>query len=238
MFWGHDPRFSEAFANTRHRVYGKRLLPFCLWHQLVLEHAQSPVLAGAPCTPADLLLAARICATPWNPAFVFPDLTLPGAGSLLWHSLGRTFHGELAKFVTYMNDFASPPKLWDSPQGATQERDVDSIIETAAYIVKATTLTWEQAWTTPVGVLSWLSVCEQKLEGGEIQVFTPADEAAKAKFVAQRDAKLAKQAKEKAEAEGISYEQAHKAVVAEYWANVHKSKAQIAAKAKADAAAK
>lgn len=232
MPFQHDPRFSEAFANTPHRVYGKRLLPFSLWHQLLLEHAQSPVFEGKGCTPADLLLAARLCSTPWNPSFVFPDLSLPGSTRLLVASVGHPFLRELRKFGTYLQDYCSGPKLWESDSSGGSSRDIDGILETAVYLTKATTLSWSEVWTYPVGVLEWISLSAQKLDGAEVNIWTPDDEIRFTQFKADRERKLDEEGRRISDETGTPYEAARKKAHDEYWERQRKAKG-VAAMAKA-----
>lgn len=218
----HDERFSEAFAVDPVGPVGKRLLPFSLWHQLLLEHAQSPVYDGRGCTPGDLLQAARLCSTPWNPAFEFPDMRAPGFIPLAWASLGCSFETELAKFGAYLTDYGTEPKLW-TKSGDSEARDLDAILERATYLIRSTSLTWEQVWTAPSGVLAWVSVASQKLEGAEVDIWTPDDEVRFQAHVKKREARIDEAAKVLAAEKGVSFPEARKQAHAEYWAKHRES---------------
>ncbi len=130
----HDPNFTEAFANTDHVVFGKRLAPFCLWHQLNLELVQSKVLVSEPLTPLDLWVAVRVCTTPWTPYHRIPDLTPPGKLRFLWEVGRYNFSAEVKKFSGYLSDYLSFPKFWPNDHESrvqnAEDRDIDEHFET------------------------------------------------------------------------------------------------------------
>lgn len=58
-----DKRFLEAFLTPRAtRLAGYDLFPWCLKHRLWLEALDHPILSGRPCTPAELIFFAKVCA--------------------------------------------------------------------------------------------------------------------------------------------------------------------------------
>lgn len=223
----HDDRFVEAFANTGHVVLGRRLLPFSLWHQFLLETHQSKLLLGGVPTPLDLWLAVRLCSTPWNPRFEVPRINPPGR--LRWVlSVGRyNFQQEMRKFNDYWGDFNSSPKFWPNQhkyqEGAAPQRDVDEMLELAAFIVHQSSISWEQVWTMPIGALRWTGTVLQKLRGDRIDIWTPEHEEMFQEHKKKREAMLDEEGKKIAESEGIPFEQARKRAHDAYWEKVNKN---------------
>jgi hypothetical protein len=119
-----DERYAEGMLHEPrgHRVLGKRLRPYSLWHRLQLEYTQSKVLLGGA-KMWDLWCAVQICRTEY-PVRAGWDARW-GMWNGLWHRLwkmrygwrgkrwtGRYFAGEMRKFVAYVGDYQSGPKLW------------------------------------------------------------------------------------------------------------------------------
>lgn len=218
----HDDRFVEAFANKTHKVFGVRLRPFSLWHQFNLEIAQSPLLLGAALTPLDLLRAVRICSSSWNPEFVTPDLRPPGFLRGMWQ-IGRfSFVEEVRKFEAYYNDFNTGPKFWANGHKGKMgggPRDVDEVLETACHL-EMKGYDSAEVWDMPIGVARWRSAVVSKLEGSDLQFWTPLDEEAFQKHKAAREAKIDARGREIAAAKGIPFVEARKQAHAEHWAKV------------------
>lgn len=227
QFFLHDGRFTEAFANTTHVVFGKRLAPFCLWHQLVLELVQSKVLVEKPLTPFDLWVAVRVCTCKWNAAHQLPSFKHPGKMRFLWEAGRFHFPTEVKKFSDYLEDYMSFPKLWPNQhtnkEGA-EDRDIDEHFEIVMHLVTATTLTLEQAWTLPIGVARWMSLGALKLTGAKVDVWTPDHQARYEVHVKNREAKIDERGKEIAKAENLSFAEGRKKANEEYWAQIEKQR--------------
>ena len=226
LFFVHDEQYAEAVANRRHTVYGRPLRPYCLWHRVNLELAQSPVLLGAPLTPLNLWTAVQICASEWSPDFTSPNLTPPGAARFAWLSFRYRFAAQVQAFQTYLDDYSRGPKLWESAnKGAAPERDFDDNLETALYLVTETGLTWRDIWTMPIGLLSWSGVGVRRLRGQDIPIWTPMHEAAFAEHKKQREAKLDDSARQlMAQDSTLTFETARKQASDTYWAGVNAAK--------------
>lgn len=221
----HDDRFVESFHNRDHVVLGRRLDPYCLWHHFNLEVAQSPVLLDDPLDPLSLLMAVRVCTTPWTQQHRPPDLREPGLIKFMWQAGRYNFRAELEKFRAYFKDYNQGPKMW--PNQHTQEdgetppdRDFDANLELALYLAKTTSLTWPELWTMPLGMLHWNSVGISKLEGAKIMIWTPEHEEMFAKHKEQREAKIDERGKVIAEELGIPFLDARKMAHDEHWAAV------------------
>lgn len=106
-----DERFAEAFLHKPHRIFGRNLRPFSTWHRLQLEWIDSKMLLGNP-SKWDVYSAALICQSEYPHA---ADVaTLRGWRALWWHlrHLLIPWRKEVRKFYDYLEDYASPPKLW------------------------------------------------------------------------------------------------------------------------------
>lgn len=232
----HDDRFVEAFANVDHDVLGRRLDPYCLWHQFNLEVAQSKVLLGEPLTPFDLWVAVKICTTPWSPGQRVPSLKAPGRLRFVWEVGRFNFPAEVAKFQAYFDDYNSPPKLW--PQNhkqvdgvvAAPDRDFDENLELAVHLVKDGAFTWQQVWTLPIGVLQWVSTGLSKFSGAKIDIWTPEHEEMFQAHKARREAGIDARGREIAAATGLPFAEARKKANDEHWAKVHNTYGNAAAK--------
>lgn len=218
----HDENYAEAVANTAHRVYGTALRPYCLWHRLNLELAQSPILLGQAVTPLDLWRAVRICSTCWTPEGRAPNLRPPTPLRFAWLSWRYRFADQVAAFQAYLSDYSRGPQLWPSvAKGSTKERDIDETLETVCYLLARSNLTLPEIWTMPVGMLSWYTLGIQRAHGAELPVWTPEHQAAFEKHKAEREARLDEEAvKLQQERPELTAEQASKQVRDAYWASV------------------
>ncbi len=101
-------QIAEALLHVAggHRVLGKRLRPFSLWHELVLEHLQSPFLhKNRPLLPEDLCTAVAVCGS----AFPHVNVRLRTTPALLWRMAGGGFARELKSFLAYIGDYLTEP---------------------------------------------------------------------------------------------------------------------------------
>ncbi len=102
MARGYSPR--DPWSD--HRVLGRRLRPFCLWHRFLLEAIESPLLIpGATLLPVDLRRAVAICRNRFREGRVRPLPSLLDA----WRLAGRGFAREQAAFEEYIGDFHVRP---------------------------------------------------------------------------------------------------------------------------------
>lgn len=218
----HDENYAEAVANTTHKVYGRTLRPYCLWHRLQLELAQSPILLGLAVTPLDLWRAACICSSRWSIDGRTPDTRPPSFLRFVWLAWRFPFSKQAAAFQTYLNDYSRGPKLWPSVgKGQTKERDIDETLETVCYLLARSNLTLSEIWTMPVGMLSWYTLGIQRAHGAELPVWTPEHQAAFDAHKAEREARLDQEAVELRRSHPeLTAEQASKQVRDAYWASV------------------
>lgn len=219
----HDDRFVEAFANRDHVVLGKRLDPFCLWHQFNLEVAQSKILLGAALTPFDLWLAVRICTSPWTPGHSVPNLAAPSKLRFIWEVGRFDFKAEVAKFQAYYDDYNSGPKFWPNQhkeQMGAPDRDFDENLELALHLKQSGNFSWRDVWTLPLGMMRWNSVGLAKLQGNKVDIWTPEHQRMFDEHVVRREASIDERGKAIAAEKNIPFEEARKQAHEEYWARV------------------
>jgi hypothetical protein len=114
-----DLKFAESVLNLEHRVLGKRLRPFSLWHALLLEAIQSPIWLGrGMLTLPDLHSAVAICSNEW------PKFTLKADTFTILRNTflrGERLERESKKLVAYFNDYNSVPMLWTADKAEKKE---------------------------------------------------------------------------------------------------------------------
>jgi hypothetical protein len=221
----HDDRFVESFANKDHVVLGKRLDPFCLWHQFNLEIAQSKLLLGEQLTALDLWVGVRICTTPWTPRHLVPDLNPPSKLKFIWDVGRYSFPDEVKKFSTYVEDYTPGPKFWPNQHKQEEgtiapERDFDENLELALFAMKEGRFTWREVWTMPLGMLRWATTGLAKLGGAKIDIWTPEHEEMFLAHKKDREAKIDARGWEIAAEKNLPFEAARKQAHDEYWATV------------------
>lgn len=230
----HDDRFVESFANRDHRVFGRRLDPYCLWHHFNLEIVQSPVLLQEPVDPLSLWQAVVICTTPWTPQHRRPTVERMGLVGFVWRVGRFNFRREVLKYQAYFNDYNAWPKLWpnthkqfDSAAPPPPDRDFDENLELALHVLRSSSLTWREIWTMPMGMLRWVSIGLQKFEGAKIMIWTPEHEEMFKAHKIKREAKIDERGKEIAAQTGLPYAEARRQAHDEYWATVKQNYANL-----------
>ena len=229
-----DEKFAEAFFHRKkcYRLFGIELKPFSYWHKVQLEYIQSRILLGGPGL-WDYWLAAKVCSTQYPENVMFPA-QYGKWWSLFWRLRhgGRSLLRAAREFSAYLEDYASPPKMWSGPGGSKKKlaealsslarligdesvayeahcwdaaanagppRTMDDSIEQIAIFVKHAGAAPEKAWNMPMGALLWYNACFLQMEGVEVPIWTPADQAAYDQHALGRQQKIEKIADEIAE---------------------------------------
>lgn len=105
-----DPVFASAYidAGHIHRVLGKRLRPFCLWHLYLLQVADSPFLQAGTVNLYHLRRAVGICRLRYQESKtklpIFPIILTP-----------PYFKREVQKFLDYVGDYLHRPEYTIMP---------------------------------------------------------------------------------------------------------------------------
>lgn len=212
----HDDRFLEAFLNRPHRVLGRNLRPFSLWHNLLLESIQSPFLTGRGVTAVQLWQAVRVCSSRWTGEGYRPNLNPPTRLRWLWEVGRYGLRRECEAFADYLRDFDSSPKFMQSEENkVSNERDIDDNLELACHL-ESQGYTPADVWNMPLGMAKWRSAVAVKCKGGDIHILTPLHEAHMEKLKQLREASIATRAQEIAATTGVSPEQAYQQARDEY----------------------
>lgn len=198
-------RYLGAFLNlTKHRVCGYELRPFCLRHRIVLDAIGSPFLPGGTVinpTPADLVLAARVCATP-DPFKAIRPTFLDGWRIIRLGNSARRYAKEVLAWQAYVMDTAQHPRVGGKPSPHKKDRGVDWTLSVVVSLMEMG-FTEEQAWTMPEGRAMYYFFTRAIREGAEIDITTTSmedklPEARAAVDAAIAAAKAAAEAKAKA----------------------------------------
>ena len=102
---------------------GRPLQPFSYWHKIQLEYVQSVMLTGGrPPELWDYWIAAKICSTRYPQNVKFKK-SYSVVWRLAWHLLNdwRGLRRQAEAFSAYLEEYASPPKLW-AGSGSAKKR--------------------------------------------------------------------------------------------------------------------
>lgn len=181
-----DRKFNEAWFNADHVVLNRRLHPLCLEDAMVLSLVESPFLLGAGSevkyAMADLQLAVTICSTP---AEVFFNARLETSWlkrlkRILWSRRCRKLNlqRECQKFVTYIDDFFSPPDTWhDADDAGDGTLRAPWILGNVTFLIRNTTFTPREVWRMPLGQALWYCATTSEQLGAKIQLVSEDEQA-------------------------------------------------------------
>jgi len=152
------PDFTPGDPWSAHRVLGLQLRPFCLWHRLMLETIESPLLQpGAAYQPADLKRAVAVCRCRFRQSQVVAPLT--------FRDHLRTAHGGFARqmdaFNAYILDFTSRPdysiKMPGNPRpsGGGSVGQPPETFRQVAELIGWSHWPAEVCWELPVSEVEW-----------------------------------------------------------------------------------
>jgi hypothetical protein len=168
-----DRRFLSAFLTPRAtRLCGYDLYPWCLKHRLWLEALDHPILSGKPCTPADLIFFAKVCAE--KPA---GEVTLRDRWQRVRLGNPRTFNRCLELAYDHLR-LDCWPQFWekkDESGSGGRNRGMPWVLSIVANLIKAGH-TLEDALNLPECQAIWLSTAASIQAGGELDVLTSEDE--------------------------------------------------------------
>jgi len=164
-----DRTFAAAYIDNgvRHRVLGKRLLPFSLWHLLLLEVIESPFIMGGNATLFDLKTAVGICRLKYRKSKVrkprFPLMI-------------RQKHLviEANKFIDYLGDYATRPEYTFIPFDMKEEKaprhltPPPAVVSTAFHAAHGARITIGEAWNMPIGEAYAAEAIYFQIQGSQI----------------------------------------------------------------------
>jgi hypothetical protein len=181
-----DRRFYEAWFNTEHTVLGRKLHPFCLEDALILSLAESPFLVGTvkgvDYALPDLQLAVKVCSTPGE-VFLharFNRSWLKKLMTSLWVLRCRQMNlkEQCQRFVTYIDDYNSPPDLWhDSADAGDGQLRAPWVLANATFLIRHTTFNPREVWTMPLGQALWYAATLSEQLGAKVQLVSEEEQA-------------------------------------------------------------
>lgn len=168
-----DQRFFNAFLTpARTIILGKKLKPFSLKHRIFLEGIASPYLqADQQLTPADLLIALKICADESLDSFSLWDK---------WIGIRMTLSKELfaqasLSFVRYVNQPDTFPKFYEKKEAGSSAEQMPWQLCILATLIR-NGISYEAALTMPEAKAIWLSTAFNIQAGAKLELLTTDDE--------------------------------------------------------------
>lgn len=171
-----DLKFAESVLNLNHRVLGKKLKPFSLWHALLLEAIGSPIWVGqGRLTLQDLHAAVAVCSNEW-PAFNLKA----GWMTVLRNSCITDYQLQVEgkKLVSYFNDYNSVPMLWTEDKKESKNKPKCSLplsLDLVAWLVRHG-FGESRSWNMPIGLAHWYYIACARQRGGEIDLVSPEEQ--------------------------------------------------------------
>jgi len=203
-------RFFEAFAHTNHRVMGRRLRKFTLYHRFWLEAMESPLVMGGSISILDLELASRVCACKYG---TVERAIEGGAGGWRswkgwWFALRSVFvnhEREANNWEEYLKDHVCGPNTHNAPMetkdGTTYE-DFPSIMDQVCAVIRGTGWTPDTVWNLGPGEAEWYMTGVYRLRGVDMKVKSEQDEEFEEGMAADRAMALAQKMAEEADEGG------------------------------------
>lgn len=148
-----DRTFAAAYIDNgvRHRIFGRRLKPFCLWHLLLLQVLDSPFVSNGNVTLFDLKTAVGICRLGYRQSNIHRPI-FP-----LFLNL-ESLKKHVGRFLTYVQDYLSKPEYsivpYDTRGGGPPPPLITPpphIVATAFHASHGARISVGEAWEMPIG---------------------------------------------------------------------------------------
>lgn len=167
-----DKRFLRACTDPSETVImGYRLKPWCLKYRLWLTAFGSPFISGKDVTPADLLLALKLCSE-----------TRVGKATWLdrWHIIGmhmrrNAYNRDLRRFMSY-TCVENWPKFWDKKTSkASNAKGVPWVLQVVTSLI-ANGIDEKRAWEMPECQAIWYNTAFGIAKGADVNILTTEEE--------------------------------------------------------------
>jgi hypothetical protein len=168
-----DRRLAESLINIPHRVCGIRLAPFSLWHSLLLDLYDSPIVRGhRSTTESDFLTALGICKI--RSRSDSHALGYFQRARAAWF-LHRAPEVETAGMLSYLADYNDFPKI--SGVATTGDRlKTQWQFNIFCRLQRFTNYSADQAWFLPLGEAIHISAALVEINGGKLNMVSAEDE--------------------------------------------------------------
>lgn len=169
-----DKRFLDAFLTPRAtRLAGYDLYPWCLKHRIWLTGLDHPILAGRPCTPAELIFFAKVCA----------EQPVGKVGLVDKWRMGRLadpmrMNLEIMAAYEHMR-MGCWPKFWEKKEdvgAGGRNRGMPWVLGIIMNLIRSG-LSLEDALNLPECQAVWLSAASTIQQGASLDILTSDDEA-------------------------------------------------------------
>lgn len=193
-----DRTLAGAFIdnNVEHRILGRRLYPFSLWHRFLLTTIQSPFLKGGELSFFDIREAIGICSLKWPECKVRRPWVIPvlwifffGYRKKAWHKFMLKLRDRL---MEYFGDYISRPEYnfhfteahYGGPSVAPPPRlgPIPAEFLLLADVIGFLHCSVAEAWNTPIGQAYWWQMAFYKNQGVNINFLDEGDREFQAKM--------------------------------------------------------
>lgn len=148
-----EPKLAEALINSEHRILGRKLRPFCLWHLALLQTLDSPYLAAGKVEPFDLRTAVGVCSLHYGQSKVIRPLAFITSRSV------TRFEQASNKFLAYIGDYLQRPEYTivepDRRGSGTPLGPPPEVLQIVDDVMFQRNITERQAWEMPIGLAYW-----------------------------------------------------------------------------------
>jgi len=173
-----DARYLKATTTLPSdvKVCGKRLLPFCLRHRMMLMAIDSPFLdiGKRGFTATDVIKAVRILSTYEKKGINAPINFMEKWHMIVLNSNRNKLAREVGRIIGVITESCSYPKMWSKEKGVNKE-NIPWVLSCVANNVR-NGCTLEEAWTMPEGEAVWMSISHAIYNGSKIDVLSTDDE--------------------------------------------------------------
>lgn len=176
-------RFHRAFLAPGLKLLGFQCEPFCLGHLMLFQALGLPFARlGEPdvaVAPSDLLLALRVCETPWPFRLgTRRPLVEEEREQRLWRALSkspRRFRIVLDVFMDWLVECSMGPEMWHDESGDGRPMSCPVVLGMAVRLLRLGSMGEERVYSMPLALVRSYALAIAEQEGGAARFLTPED---------------------------------------------------------------
>jgi hypothetical protein len=188
-----DNTFAAAYVdnNIRHRIFGRRLLPFSMWHLLLMQVLESPFVKEGDVSLHDLKNAISICTLRYrNSKIRRPFLPL--------FLKQKPLEKAVKRFLNYLGDYISKPEYTIVPWSIKEEdqlrptlpvTDAPQVIVKVFQAAHALRMPVNEVWDIPIGEVYVADAMYLRSQGSRLNFMDPEEREFQAAMAAAEKAK-------------------------------------------------
>lgn len=164
-----DDGFYQAFLEGDHKILGKKLKPFSLWHQFLLSALESPVAGDVTkMRLEDIAILVRICSTNFpNSPIIKPSLF--DAIRLFFIGRKEKRISKVAKSLNeYLSSNTSTPQFWTKKDGDSKTQTAPAVLSVVSFLISKG-FDEATAWNMSAGRAKWYEACITDRLGGDVE---------------------------------------------------------------------